>query len=240
VRRSEPHDNRLFDPTAADELLGEITESEWNRLAAVEQIITLSWKEHELLSQRLEPQRLVYIPLTCAVRDLSQNSYARSPFAVIGPNAFNQHGFELFRRTVLPLVRRRLPSFSLDVGGVGSQAGGPCDGIRLLGQVADLEPIYRKAAFAVCLAPLGTGQQYKIIEAMAHGLPVIAWQSAARGTLITEGETGYAPRSPEEWCDRISQLMDEPELCRELGSRAHAAAAAEYAKYQTLPGLLSH
>jgi len=238
ARRSEPTDGRLFDPEAADELIGEVTDSEWARLAAFDHVITISTKEHEILRQRFPESRLVHVPLTCPGEDISQNTYAGSPVAVIGPNAFNLHGAELYRRSILPLVHHRLPSFTLDLGGSGAQGIDPATGIRLIGKIPSMKAAYGKAAFAVCLAPFGTGQQFKIVEAMAHGLPVIAWQSAARGTLIADGVTGFAPRTAEDWCDRILQLAGDPELCREMGRKAHAAATAEYSAYRTLPGLL--
>jgi glycosyltransferase involved in cell wall biosynthesis len=60
--------------------------------------------------------------------------------------------------------------------------------VRILGFVPDLEPLY--AASACALVPLlsGGGSPLKFVEALAHGLPVVATPRAAAGLAARAGE----------------------------------------------------
>lgn len=52
-------------------------------------------------------------------------------------------------------------------------------------------PIYQQAKFAICPLIGGTGQQVKIIEAMAHGLPVVALHNVSESSPIEHGVNGF-------------------------------------------------
>ena len=50
----------------------------------------------------------------------------------------------------------------------------PAESVTLRGFVNDLDPLLASARFAICPVFGGTGQQIKIVEAIARGLPVVA------------------------------------------------------------------
>jgi glycosyltransferase involved in cell wall biosynthesis len=68
------------------------------------------------------------------------------------------------------------------------------------------------------------GMPNAVMEAMAAGLPVVA--SAVDGTceLIEDGVSGYlvSPGDVNAFAQRIRQLMENPDLARRLGEKAHS------------------
>lgn len=68
------------------------------------------------------------------------------------------------------------------------------------------------------------------LEAMAFGLPVISRPEGGIKDHFVNGETGYLITSldPHEYADRISYLIDHPDVCRRMGSRAFRYAHAHF------------
>ena len=52
---------------------------------------------------------------------------------------------------------------------------------QLLGRVEDLQPLYDQARVVICPLRFGAGIQFKLAEAIAHGVPSVASIAAARG-----------------------------------------------------------
>ena len=61
-------------------------------------------------------------------------------------------------------------------------------GIELAGNVPDVGPLYRDADLAIAPLRAGGGTRIKIIEAAAHGVPIIATRLAAEGIRGCDGD----------------------------------------------------
>lgn len=68
------------------------------------------------------------------------------------------------------------------------------------------------------------------IEAMAHGKPVVAFDSGGIQEWLVDGETGFSvPRGDHAaFADRIDQLMDDPQLRWSMGRRAQQVAEERF------------
>ena len=74
----------------------------------------------------------------------------------------------------------------------------------------ELGPLYRTSAFAICPLLAGTGEQVKIVDAMAHGLAVVATRSSASSSPIVDGVNGYIVDSAEEFADAGHRALERP------------------------------
>lgn len=111
-------------------------------------------------------------------------------------------------------------------------AASGCDGrVRLLGVVTgpDKEATFARAACFV-LPSYAEGLPMAMLEAMAHGLPVIATRVGAIPEAVTDGVEGYLidPGDIAALADRIMRLAADPELRRRMGRAARARAEAAY------------
>lgn len=94
-----------------------------------------------------------------------------------------ERGVEWLVREVLPRVRECGP---VELRVVGSPPMRPivAEGVRYVGRVPSVKPFYEEADVAVVPVFTGSGTRMKIIEAMAHGRPVVSTPLGAEGLPI--------------------------------------------------------
>ena len=81
-----------------------------------------------------------------------------------------------------------------------------------------LARLYREATLYVYPSPeedFGMG----IVEAMAAGTPVVAWNNGGPTVTVKNGETGFLvePYDTEEFAEKMRRLATDPVLLREEG-----------------------
>ena len=132
----------------------------------------------------------------------------------------NAEAIRWFASQVLPLLRERLPEFSLTAIGycperLRRELEQP--GLVLAGYVKDLRAqLSRHRAF---LAPIRSGQgiKTKVLEAMAVGLPVVSTQQGLTGLNVKHGETCLLADSPVAFADCAVCLAAAPKRAAEVG-----------------------
>ena len=145
-----------------------------------------------------------------------------------GPMGINVHGITWFIEQVLPLVRGRAPGVELWlVGGIGDRFRRDLPGVRRLGFVERLDELYGRVAAAINPQQFGTGLSIKSVEAMAHGAPLVATGSGARGLEEGAGAAFLQADSPEAFSACLVGLLENPSEAEALAARG-AAFAAEY------------
>lgn len=200
--------------------------------------IAISRQEAENIERHTVNTRVLHIPMTQTPAYIA-NRYDGPALFPTGPNPFNMQGYLYFIKRVLPLVRTRTPSFRLQVTGYCSERVRPEENILLSGFVPDLEAVYESARFVVCPIFGGTGQQVKIVEAMARGVPVVALRAVSKRSPIEHGVNGLVADTAEEFAEHVCRLWDDPELCRRLGVQARETIAAEFSPSHVSQALAS-
>ena len=188
--------------------------------------IAIARQEAETIRRHTSNTKVLHIPMT-QVPAYIGNRYDGPALFPTGPNPFNVQGYFYFIKRVLPLIRSRCPSFRLQVTGYCSERVAPEENVLLSGFVPDLDAVYESARFVVCPIFGGTGQQVKIVEAMARGVPVVALRAVSERSPIRHGINGLVADSAEEFAAHVCQLWDDPALCRQLGEEARETIAAQ-------------
>lgn len=90
----------------------------------------------------------------------------------------------------------------------------------------DLKRLYLEAAIYVYPSPeedFGMG----IVEAMAAGMPVVAWNNGGPTVTVVNGETGFliTPYDEKSFADKILLLAKDPDLVERMGRAGHSRAA---------------
>lgn len=98
------------------------------------------------------------------------------------------------------------------------------DKVLFLGVISEgeLQRLYREAALYCYPAPeedFGMG----VIEAMAWGVPVVAWNRAGPTVTVVDGETGYLaqPYDVADYAQRMVQVLRDPLRRAAMGQAAH-------------------
>jgi glycosyltransferase involved in cell wall biosynthesis len=181
--------------------------------------IAISPLEAALVQRHTSRTSVSHIPMTVEARDVP-NSYDGAPVYVMSDTLLNQQGYAYFVERVLPRIRAIDASFSLRVVGTGCQAVLPAHGVELVGPVDSLADLYATARFAVCPLIGGTGQQVKVVEAMAHGVPVIALDDLADRSPVGHEVNGVRVSDAEGFAEACLRLWTNVDLARRLGGAA--------------------
>ena len=144
------------------------------------------------------------------------------------------------REPLLELVRRHPNLVFRVVSGrdFGFQGNGvPVDNVRWRLDRED------SATFDIGLAPLLQTEydrakaSFKILQYWAHGIPVVCSQSA--DNFLEDGVNCLIAREPEEWVDKLSLLVERPDLRRELGMRGRHLVEERFALNVKGPSFVS-
>lgn len=193
--------------------------------------IAINPKEKEQIRAHTSFTKCIYLPFSFALSN-KLKEYTAPPVFAIGPNQFNFQGYLYFVNKVLPIILTQKPDFSLQVIGDGCKYLEPTKGIDLLGFVPDLQQMYAKSQFAICPLIGATGQQLKVMEAMANGLPVVALRNVAERCPIIHNHNGLIADNASQFAAYTLQLYMNPALCNTLGMAAKATIAEEFTAQQ--------
>ncbi|WP_375512327.1 glycosyltransferase [uncultured Nostoc sp.] len=224
---SDEIDSELVDEDFFSKLHLTATPDEYLIYDQYDYTIAIAPREQQLIKEHTCQTRVEYVPMTF-ITDNVDNTYTNAPLLAIGPNPFNIQGYLYFTTKVLPLILHQLPEFCLKVVGSSCQHLIPVEGTELLGFIPDLKPLYTESRFAVCPLIGGTGQQVKIVEAMAHGLPVITLRNVAESSPIEHGVNGFIADNAEEFAGYTIKLFSNPDLCRQMGQVARKTIATNF------------
>jgi glycosyltransferase involved in cell wall biosynthesis len=189
--------------------------------------LAISRREADAIARNTTRTVVSFAPMTANPVPLA-NEYAGPPVFAAGMNPFNVQGYHYLTRRVLPAASAAAPGLEVLVTGRVCDRLPPAPGVRLEGFVSDLTDFFRRAAFAITPVFGGTGQQVKIVEAMAHGLPVVALRAAAEASPLVHGMNGLVADTADEFADHAARLWADRGLCRRLGAAARDTVAAEY------------
>ena len=134
----------------------------------------------------------------------------------------------------LPKVSLVIPGpfteYTLDLLGL-VKSSGISKNVLFPGQVSEetLQKLYQKACVYIYTAPeedFGMG----VIEAMAWGVPVVAWNNAGPTTTIISGKTGFLanPFDISDFAQKISTLLQDQKLRNRMGKSAWEQVKANF------------
>jgi glycosyltransferase involved in cell wall biosynthesis len=100
--------------------------------------------------------------------------------------------------------------------------------------VERLEDVYAKARVVCCPILSGAGTRVKIIEAAAHGRPVVSTKIGAEGLEFAEGSEIILKETPSQLATACLELLLDAAKCHRIGMAAHRAAQRLYDRAQTI------
>jgi glycosyltransferase involved in cell wall biosynthesis len=144
----------------------------------------------------------------------------------------NAEGLLWFDRAVLGALARRIGSVELhaigrDSEGLTSQVSAR---VRLRGFVPDLAAEYARAALVVAPISSGGGTPIKVLEALAHGRPLLASPFAQRGfdPHLRDREHLLVGADTADWIERAVWALDSREPALAMAARGRLAVQQEY------------
>jgi glycosyltransferase involved in cell wall biosynthesis len=73
---------------------------------------------------------------------------------------------------------------------------------------------------------------------MSVGVPCVASNVGTNKSIIEDGANGYLAKTDEEWLEKLSMLMDDPELRKRIGQAGRTTVVEKYSVQINAPRFL--
>ena len=162
---------------------------------------------------------------------------AESPHHLVFTGSMDWHpnddAIHYFIETILPAIRREIPSVTLSV--VGRNPGAALQrvareaGVEVTGTVDDVRPHIARAAVYVVPLRIGGGTRLKIFEALAMAKAVVSTGIGAEGLPLVDGQDFLRADNPTEFARAVLSLLRDAERRRALGQAGRQLVLEHYA-----------
>lgn len=129
-----------------------------------------------------------------------------------------------FAKEIFPLIRQQFPKAEFIIVGRSPAKAvrqlKNIDGVFVVGEVRDTRPYLLSADVSVAPMRLARGVQYKVLEAMAMGIPVVATAAAIQGIDVRGEEELLVGNSAEGFAAQVIRLLSDAELRKTITKRA--------------------
>jgi glycosyltransferase involved in cell wall biosynthesis len=144
----------------------------------------------------------------------------------------NVDAVRYFLSDIWPKVLAKIPEAEFHIVGAASEAvkqpAAAAPRVVLRGFVDDLAEVYAESSLSVAPIRFGTGTRVKILEAFAHGCPVVSTLAGAEGIDAVPGREIELAAGAEDFANWTAALLQDRELNGRIGSGGHALALREY------------
>ena len=201
--------------------------------------LVASEEEAAGLSRRYPAAVLGVIPN--AIRHPALPAAAESPmssdpvepidFLMVGSLGYypNADGALFFCRDILPRIGQGRVTILGSRPPASVLALGKRPDVRVLADVGSLAPYYAAARMAIVPIRAGGGSRIKILEAFAHGRPVIATRLGAEGLRVVDGQHLLIADTAQDFAAAAGRLLADPDLAARLVGQARALVGQRYA-----------
>jgi glycosyltransferase involved in cell wall biosynthesis len=144
----------------------------------------------------------------------------------------NIDGVLWFAREALPLIRRAEPDAPFYIVGARPPAEVRAlaldSTVEVTGYVDDPTPYFESSALMVVPLRAGGGMRVKILEALAHGIPVVSTTIGAEGIDVTAGEHLLIADEPAAFAEAVVRLLRDRALADRLAAAGRRHAMSRY------------
>jgi glycosyltransferase involved in cell wall biosynthesis len=181
-------------------------------------------------------QRLYVNPLGVDLEEFHPSPSARIPRRVVFSGNMDYHAnraaLAWFVTRCLQTLRKQFPDVELVVAGKGSEelASGyhGVSGLRFAGRVDSMGDFLRTAEISIAPMRSGSGMQFKVLEAMACGVPTVVTRLGLGDIQAVHGEHTLVADEESSFIEAIRSLFGNEELRDRIGRAGSDLVAANH------------
>ncbi len=198
-------------------------EKELHIVRSVDRVMVHSSYEKQVLSEYVEPDRVVVLPWVLEAPGSDAPIEARRDLIYIGSYGHppNVDAVLYFVRHIFPLIKPRLPGVKFYI--VGSHPPPELEALSgpdviVTGYVEALEPMLDRMRMSVVPLRFGAGIKGKIGTSLSVGLPCVATSIAAEGMPLKPGHDILIADEPEAFADLVVKLHEDDALWQHVSA----------------------
>ncbi len=144
---------------------------------------------------------------------------------------YNRRSIIYFYEEIYPSIKEKKPNIKLYI--VGKDPSKEVlklavdNSVIITGYVKDVRP-YLARASVVTLPLHGYGIKTRLLEAMAMGKPVVTSSEGIHGINVTPEENIIIADDPEEFAERVIELLNDEQLREKIGANARKLMEEKY------------
>ncbi|MEA2640145.1 MAG: polysaccharide biosynthesis protein PslH [Chloroflexota bacterium] len=138
---------------------------------------------------------------------------------------------------ILPEVRQRIPEARLRLIGRGSERI-HAPGVEALGYVEDIAAELERADAIVVPMRMGGGVRFKVLEAMAAGIPLVTTPRGIAGVVAEHGRHVLIARGAADFAEAVVQTLEDRVGARDRAKLARLLVEGRYDWRKITPGYL--
>ena len=215
-------------------------EKKWYR--RFNKIIVFSENDKDVIRGLYNLKNIEVIPLGINLRNYPPRQSEEKHYDIIFVGNFshfpNVDAVSYFHNSILPLLKKRLPNITVVLAGSNPpgwirELAKSDRNILVTGYVKDILEIYSKSKVFIAPIRCGGGMSFKILEALALSMPVVATSVGARG--IAAGNIVKIADTKEEFADTVIDLLNHPSKHEELSENGRRTVEKYYSWDRILP-----
>lgn len=156
-------------------------------------------------------------------------------FLFVGSFAWmqNRDALSWLMKSIWPILRRRYPGSSMRIVGrslpIGLRSVVQREQAVLLEDVENINEEFQHADILLAPIRVGGGTSFKVLEAMASGLPVVTTPLGAAGLNVSHGQELLIGQTADEIVALVDKLITLPKMYREMARKARKTIERDYA-----------
>jgi sugar transferase (PEP-CTERM/EpsH1 system associated) len=147
-----------------------------------------------------------------------------------------------FTGEIFPLIRKEIADVQLYIVGRNPPSRirdlGKLKNVTVTGRVQEIGPFLNDAAASIVPLRIARGMQNKILEAMAHGVPVIATTIALEGIEARPGTELLLGDNARAFADMTIAVLRDKALRQSISSSAYSLVQNKYDWEQNIRGVI--
>lgn len=132
---------------------------------------------------------------------------------------------------VMPLIRQKLPTAQLRIVGRGGELvawANDHEGVTLVGEVDEVEPELANTDISVVPIRVGAGTRLKVVEALAHHIPLVTTTVGCEGVAVEDGTHARIADTAETFAQACVELLENGNERNELATAGAELFAQHY------------